>query len=246
MVPHRYRVVGVHHDLPDTATLRLQPEGAGIGPCRPGQFNMLWTFGGGEVPISLSGLGPDGSLEHTVRSVGAATGALCALREGDILGVRGPFGSSWDLQAARGRDVVVVAGGIGLAPLRPVVPALLAGRADYGQRDGVIDVGLTVDHPDAGWHGEVGVVTALFDSARIAPERTVAFLCGPEVMLTFAGAALVDRGVPTEAVQVSLERNMRCAIGHCGHCQIGSTFLCLDGPVLTFDRARPLMAVTGR
>lgn len=270
MVPVRHRVASVRRDLPDTVTVALVPVEAPLPAFGPGQFNMLWSFGGGEVPISISGgPSPDGAIEHTIRSVGAATAALCSLRPGDVVGVRGPFGTRWELDPALGGDVVVVAGGIGLAPLRPVVLAALGERAAFGRvavlvgardpggllyRDelqawrarGDVEVRLTVDHADPTWTEEVGVVTKLLDQATFDPAVTTAFVCGPEVMMRFAAASLAERGVAPAAIQVSLERNMRCAIAHCGHCQLGPTLICRDGPVYRYDTAGPLMALRGR
>lgn len=272
MVPARHRVVGVRRELPDTVTLTIEPiETFGsLGPPVPGQFNMLWTFGSGEVPVSVSGSGTrDALVVHTIRAVGSATSALCALREGDVIGVRGPFGAGWQVSRAKGDDVVVVAGGLGLAPLRPVVLQVLAERRAFGdvallvgarspdallyrnellgwRARGDIDVEVTVDHARPDWWGDVGVVTKLLDVARFDPARTTAFLAGPELMMRFTAAALVDRGVATPAIRVSLERNMKCAVAHCGRCQIGPTLVCRDGPVYPYDVAAPLLAVRGR
>ena len=270
MVPSRHRVVETLQELPDTVTLALAPEDTPLPAGAPGQFNMLWAFGCGEVPISVSGdpTSP-GPLRHTIRAVGSSTEALCAARVGDVLGVRGPFGTSWAVDRAKGRDVVVVAGGIGLAPLRPVVLSVLADRGSFGRvailigarspagvlyLDEVrrwrersdVDVHVTVDHAEPGWWGEVGVVTRLLDHLRVDPAGTAAFVCGPEIMMRFAAAGLLDRGVPAAAIEVSLERNMKCAVAHCGHCQLGPTIVCRDGPVYTYDVAAPLLAVRGR
>jgi anaerobic sulfite reductase subunit B len=230
----------------------------------PGQFAMLYAFGAGEAPISLSGAaGPE--LFHTIRAVGAVTRALCAAEPGALVGVRGPFGTAWPLAAAAGRDVVVVAGGIGLPPLRPVVQELLDHRGRYGQinvlyggrspgdllfgddlarwrANGAV-VETIVDAPSVDWRGPVGVVTRLIPRAAFTPARTVAMLCGPEVMLRFAADELCDRGVPPDAVWVSLERSMTCGTGHCGHCQLGPLLVCRDGPVVRHDTAAPLMRV---
>ncbi|HET8618220.1 MAG TPA: FAD/NAD(P)-binding protein [Acidimicrobiales bacterium] len=268
MVPVPYRVTGRRTELPDTATLALEPIEAGLAGPRPGQFHMLWAFGVGEVPISVSHLQSDrpGTHHHTVRAVGATTRALCALAEGDTLGVRGPFGHGWDLDAARGGDVVVVAGGLGLAPLRPVVEAITAARDSFGRVAVLVgarspddllfadvlaewrgrfdlDVEITVDHARGGWHGDVGVVTSLVPRIPIDVAAAAAFVCGPEIMMRFAGNALRDAGVAPERIQVSLERNMVCAVAHCGHCQLGPTLVCRDGPVYTLDAVGPLLSV---
>jgi NAD(P)H-flavin reductase len=230
---------------------------------------MLYALGAGEVPISISAIpSGDGQLVHTVRAVGAVTRRLCAARSGDVVGVRGPFGRGWPLEEAEGRDVVVVAGGLGMAPLRPVVHALLERRDRYGRvsllcggrspaellyrdelerwrRDGSIDVGLIVDAPDREWDGEVGVVTRLIRRAAFDPANAVAMTCGPEVMMRFAASALLERGMPAPAIWLSLERSMQCATGHCGHCQLGPLFVCKDGPVVRHDRVERLMRTPG-
>lgn len=233
----------------------------------PGQFNMLTAFGVGEVPISLSGdPAKPARLVHTIRAVGPVSRALAQLKPGDALGLRGPFGTGWPMEAAIGRDAVVVAGGLGLAPLRPVVYRLLAERARYGrivllygtrspddilfarelaawQRRAGIEVAVTVDHAAAGWAGHVGVVTTLIPRATFDPARATAFVCGPEVMMRFAIGALRGSGLADDAIYLSMERNMKCAVGFCGHCQLGATFVCRDGPVFRYDRIAPILAM---
>jgi NAD(P)H-flavin reductase len=268
MIPLRHRVTDVRAELADTVTLTLEPLEAPLAPFRAGQFNMLWGFGTGEVPISLSGDPTQGDrLLHTIRAVGASTQALCALDPGAVVGVRGPFGSHWDVASAEGRDVVIVAGGIGLAPLRPLVLGIIARRRAFERvallvgarspqdmlfpddlerwRSFDIDVHVTVDHAGAGWRGDVGVVTRLLPRAQVDPADTVAFVCGPEVMMRFAAAGLIDLGVDDASIRVSLERNMKCAIAHCGHCQLGPTFVCREGPVYSYEVAGPLMTIRG-
>ncbi len=263
--PLPYRVAAVWTETADTRSMELVPAGPTLPPFGPGQFAMVYAFGVGEVPISVSALrGRHGGLVHTVRAVGAVSTALYGLRAGDRVGVRGPYGTGWDLEAAAGHDVLVVAGGIGLAPLRPVVHAVLDRPAAYGRLAVLVgarspddlvygeelvrwsdsaQVAVTVDRPGPGWHGAVGVVTTLLDRFAIAPERTRASVCGPEVMIRHTARALMDRGLPPHRIQVSLERNMRCGTGHCGHCQLGPLLLCRDGPVVGYDRAEPLLAV---
>jgi NAD(P)H-flavin reductase len=266
MTPTAYRVVGKRRELADTWTLEIEPSaGQGVGAFEPGQFSMLYAFGAGEVPISVSGGLGGGQLVHTVRAVGAATGAICDLEPGDSLGVRGPFGTAWPLADAEGGDVVVITGGIGLAPLRPAIEQLAANRDRYGSvsllygarspeemlysetldewRGAGIAVETTVDSAPSSWRGRVGLVTKLIDGAELEGERTTAFVCGPEVMMRFVSGALRDRGVRPEAIHVSLERNMKCAIGHCGHCQLGHRFVCKDGPVFSLDRIETLLGV---
>ena len=267
MLPSAFRVVGKRQELADTWTLELEPaDGEGMEPYAPGQFGMLYAFGAGEVPISASGgPGEDGRIVHTVRAVGATTRAICACEPGDQLGVRGPFGSRWPLNEAEGGDVVVIAGGIGLAPLRSTVEHLIANRDRYGAavllygarapedilfagqfdawREAGIEVATSVDTAPAGWSGRVGLVTTLIPKAEFDAARATAMICGPEVMMRFCAAALEDRGLPRERIHLSLERNMKCAIGHCGHCQLAHRFVCKDGPVFEFERIKTLLGV---
>lgn len=266
--PTPLRVLDARQEGPDVVTLSLD---ASNHPWRfqPGQFNMLYLYGLGEAAISISGdPATPGVLVHTVRGVGHLTRAMCDLRPGATIGVRGPFGTPWPLHAADGCDVVVVAGGIGLAPLRPAILHLLAHRQRYGRvvvlygarspqdllyGDEIaqwrgrfdVDVQVTVDQGDRSWRGPVGVVTRLIERAAIDADDTTVLTCGPEVMMHFVIAELTRRGVPEANIHLSMERNMRCAIGHCGHCQWGPHLLCRDGPVLPLDRVLPLMRVRG-
>ncbi len=265
MLPVPYRVERVRRETYDTFTLEMVPAQApGLAAFLPGQFNMLYAFGAGEVPISISGDPNDCPiLLHTIRAVGAVTKALCALKRGDMIGLRGPFGSGWPVKQAVDQDVVILAGGIGLAPLRPALYHLLHDRRKYrrisllygartpedilylrelerwrGQFDLEIDV--TVDRGGAGWRGNVGVVTTLLPRATFDPAGTIAMLCGPEVMMRFCVLDLRKCGVPPQRIFVSVERNMQCGTGFCGHCQYGPAFICKDGPVFSFDRVEPI------
>jgi NAD(P)H-flavin reductase len=245
----------------------MEPVGATLAAFSPGQFTMLYKPGVGEVAISVSGdpVVRDGTLTQTIRDVGAVTRALCETPAGGVVGVRGPFGTSWDLDTGAGNDLVIVAGGIGLAPLRPVVLGALARRADFrrvvliaGARDpgeflyrqqlagwaddARLEVHLTIDSPAEGWNGQVGFVTEPLGRLSLDAGRTFAFLCGPEPMLRFAAECLLDKRVNPATVQVSLERNMQCGVGLCGHCQLGPLLLCRDGPVVDYARARDLLA----
>jgi NAD(P)H-flavin reductase len=267
IVPRRFRVLANRRENEDTVTLELEDrDSADPFEFEPGQFNMLYAFGAGEVPISISGdPAARGPLVHTVREVGAATRAICAARPGETLGVRGPFGSAWPV-AEGGLDALVVAGGLGLAPLRPALYSLLgrapgAGRLTllYGGRSPAqllfaaelerwraredCELRVTVDAAGPGWSGAVGVVPALVERVEIDPGRTVALVCGPEVMIGFTIAALLERGLPPGAIHVSLERNMKCAVGRCGHCQLGPEFVCRDGPVFPYERVRRLFGL---
>jgi NAD(P)H-flavin reductase len=269
MLPRIARVAAVRQEIPEVATLDLIPDGDGAGfePFAPGQFNMLTVFGVGESAISVSGDAADqGRLIHTIRAVGAVSNALTRLRPGDALGVRGPFGVGWPMAEADGQDVVIVAGGLGLAPLRPAIYHLLAHRERFGRiallygtrspeqilfRDELetwrrrldVDVDVTVDHAEPSWRGNVGVVTRLISRASFDPLSSIAFVCGPEVMMRFSIMTLREAEMPDEAIYLSMERNMKCAIGLCGHCQFGPTFICKDGPVFRHDKIRHLLPV---
>jgi NAD(P)H-flavin reductase len=266
MLPHIARVLGRRRDGPDVWTLDIAPS-EGAPSFAPGQFNMLTLFGVGEAAISVSGDPAEpGRLVHTIRAVGAVSSALTRLEAGDLLGLRGPFGMGWPMAEAAGRDVVIVAGGLGLAPLRPVLYRLFAERERYGKitllfgarspaevlfRHEIeawrrrLDIGIevTVDHADSDWHGHVGVVTTLIKRADFDPLRTIAMVCGPEVMMRFAIAALEEAGVADDAIWLSMERNMKCAVAFCGHCQFGTVFICRDGPVFRYDRICGLLRV---
>lgn len=265
MLPRLFRILRTRSENADTFTLELEPEdGERLFPFAPGQFNMLTVFGVGEVPISISG-DPDRqeTLIHTVRVVGAVTRTMRALKAGDTLGVRGPFGTAWPVEAAAGNDVLLVAGGIGLAPLRPVLYSLRTHRDRYGKvavlygarspEDLIfrkelekwrscldLDVAVTVDRATGNWRGNVGVVTTLLGRVAFDRMNVTAMLCGPEIMMRFTTLELFKRGVGEESLYLSMERNMKCALGFCGHCQWGPEFICLDGPVFRYDRLKPL------
>lgn len=268
-VPVRYVVTDRQDETADTATLTLAPVDDPVAPPEPGQFMMLTAFGIGEAPISVSGSGTDGDrrLLHTVRAVGPVSRALYAAQPDTVIGVRGPFGTDWDVAGAAGRDLVFVAGGIGLAPLRPAIRGALYGNArrpgrvvvlvgartpedllfepDLATwtRDSSVQLAVTVDQARVGWRGNVGLVTTLLKRANFNPERTTAFLCGPEVMMRVVARELLDRGVAAGSVRLSLERNMQCGVGLCGHCQLGPLLTCVDGPVVTFEATSQLLTV---
>lgn len=265
--PVPYRVSSTVRENVDSVTLRLEPAAGALPDPVPGEFMMLYAFGVGEVAISVSGVpAADGILTHTIRAVGAVSAALCAAGAGSTVGVRGPFGTGWGLAEAAGRDLVIVAGGVGLAPLRPVVLGALARRERYGrviliagarverdflfaeelrdwEADPRLEVHRTVDVPLQGWPGETGFVTEPLRRLVLQPERTTAFLCGPEPMMRFGAEALLAKGLAGQHVRVSLERNMQCGVGWCGHCQLGPLLLCRDGPVVGYDVAAPLLSV---
>jgi NAD(P)H-flavin reductase len=266
MLPQPYSVRAVAKETPDTFTLRLEPEDAAHEAAfQPGQFSMLWAFGVGELPISISGdPGMNDSLVYTVRSVGQATHSLVNQQVGNSVGVRGPFGTGWPADAARGRDVIIVAGGIGLAPLRPLIYHILRNRKEYGRmvvlygtrsprdllyrkelaawaRNRETQVLVTVDYGGLGWHGHVGVVTTLFKYARLQPATSIAMVCGPEIMMRFVTRELENQGLSRDSIYLSMERNMKCAVGFCGHCQYGPHFICKDGPVFRYEQIRNLL-----
>jgi NAD(P)H-flavin reductase len=268
MTPVPYRVRSRVGENRDSATLRLDPVRDSLPAPAPGEFMMMYAFGIGEVAISVSGVPTvaDEAITHTIRSVGAVSRALHDAQEGSVIGMRGPFGTSWGLADAAGRDLIIVAGGVGLAPLRPVVLAALAAPERFGKvtliagarsRDDFLfagelaewgaaeslDVHLTVDVPVQGWPGEVGFVTEPLHRLPLRPDRTTAFLCGPEPMMRNGAAELLRKGMAASDIRVSLERNMQCGIGWCGHCQLGPLLLCRDGPVVGYDVAEPLLRV---
>lgn len=264
------RIAAIEPELDGVATYDLvdvDPPSAAIPCATPGQFHMLYLPGIGESAISLSGDCADASRwRHTVRVAGRVTHSLAQMKVGDVIGVRGPFGRGWPVEDWLGRDVILVAGGIGLAPVRPIVYAILRNRADFGRVTLIhgartpagllypseyaawdaagVTVLTTVDRASADWTGHLGVVTRLLESLPIPnPEHTVVAACGPEVMMRYVALGAAKRGVPPEQVWVSLERNMQCAVGLCGHCQLGPEFVCKDGPVLRYDRVQHLLAV---
>ena len=264
MLPQLARVLRIHPETHDTYTLDLKLNDPKNGfSFKPGQFNMVYLFGVGEVPISISG-DPANSdkLVHTVRAVGAVTKTLCNAKRGNLLGLRGPFGSYWPVDEASGHDIIVVAGGIGLAPLRPALYRLLAHRGEYGKItllygartpkdllykeeleawrgrfDLEVEVAVDTASPED-WRGNVGVVTTLIPRASFDARHTTALVCGPEVMMRFTIQELQKRGLRDDQVYISMERNMKCAIGFCGHCQYGPTFICKDGPVFRYDQIK--------
>lgn len=259
MLPQLYRVERCRKETPDILTLHLAGQPL---PFAPGQFNMLYAFGVGECAISISGHANEPEkLVHSFRAVGTVTTALSQLRPGDALGIRGPFGSAWPLQAALGNDIVCIAGGIGLAPLRSALYQVLNNRAQYGKvvllygtrtpqdiafrRDlrkwrSRLDteVWVTVSSAASGWQGNVGFVTPLIQRAVFDPLHTTALICGPEIMIKFSVQELLKRGVNPENIYITMERNMKCAIGFCGHCQLGPQFICKDGPVFRYDQIK--------
>ena len=259
------RITRVTRELASVFTWELLPPAPFA--FRPGQFDMLYSHAVGEVPISISGDPREpGRLVHTIRAVGSVTRAMERLAEGDAVLVRGPYGAGWPTDDVAGRELLVIAGGLGLAPLRPAILELMARRAELagltvlvGARSPEellyreellrwrarfdVDVEVTVDQAGRDWHGPVGVVTRLVERARFDPARALALVCGPEIMMRFVLRGLEARGVPADRVFLSLERSMKCGVGLCGHCQLGGSFVCRDGPVVRADRVDRLLHV---
>ncbi len=264
LTPDLFRIVDVQTENHNIFTWKLEP----LQPepsCAflPGQFNMLYAFGIGEVPISISG-DPSHSDQwvHTIRAVGSVTHEMQQLQAGATIGVRGPFGTHWPVEKAEGMDIVLMIGGLGLAPVRPVIYYILAHRKKFGKvnilygtrtpqdiffRDELaawqarkdLDVHVTVDMGLDGWSGEVGLVTDLLASAQCEPLDTVAMVCGPEIMMHFSVLALEKRGISPSSIWLSMERSMKCATGWCGQCQLGPHFICKDGPVFSYPELHP-------
>jgi NAD(P)H-flavin reductase len=266
MLAQPFAIRRVTRETHDTFSCELEPTTPKREwPFAPGQFNMLYVFGVGEVPISISG-DPTrpGTLLHTTREVGAVTRAMRALKVGQAMGVRGPYGRGWPVEEAKGKDLVIITGGIGLAPLRPVIYHALAHREQYnkivllyGARTPEdilyerelekwrsrfdLEIYLTVDRATGSWRGNVGVVTQLIHRSPFDHANCLAMVCGPEIMMRFTALELERRGVALDRIYVSMERNMKCGIGLCGHCQLGGSFVCKDGPVYRYDEVSALI-----
>jgi len=268
-LPHMVTIGEIRPEVPGVTTYRLDfadPQVAASFAFRPGQFNMLYLPGIGESAISISSdAGEPKALLHTVRAAGGVTRALARMELGEQMALRGPFGSSWPMEACAGQDVVIACGGIGLAPLRPAIYHIVRHRDDYGRvallygartpgdllytdeyedwREADIAVEATVDIGDGNWRGNIGVVPVLFYRYRFPAARTHVLTCGPEVMIRFVVFEALARKIPREHIHLSMERNMNCAIGLCGHCQLGPSFICKDGPVFTYRQMEPYMHV---
>lgn len=249
----------------DTFTLLLDPPaGAEKFNFLPGQFNMLYVFGFGESAISISSdPRKPNMIAHTIHRVGSVTSRLAQMKRGDFIGLRGPYGSAWPIDELRGKDIIIVTGGIGLAPLRPAIYSLFHRRSEFGriillygarspldllyrveleewEKKHQIEILVTVDRGDSTWKGHIGVVTHLMSYIKIDARETAALVCGPEIMMQFSVAELLQRGIPETQIYLSMERNMKCAVGVCGHCQFGPYFMCKDGPVFVYPRVKSL------
>jgi NAD(P)H-flavin reductase len=270
LAPQPFRIVEVKQEIEGCSTLTVEPEtdqAKRLCLFSPGQFHMIYAFGHGEIPISISGDPARANrLVFTVMGVGAVSRALTLLKEGDMVGLRGPYGNSWPVDKAAGHDVLIVAGGLGLAPLRPANYSILAKRdlynrvmLLYGTRKSEsilfsdqldewnkhmeMNVGITVDTASEGWKGNVGLVTELIKATHFSPTRTIAMICGPEIMMRFSAGCLRERGMKASQIYVSMERNMKCGTGLGGRCQYGPFFTCKDGPVFSFDQVEHLYKV---
>jgi NAD(P)H-flavin reductase len=266
-LPHPATIREITPEVPGIATYQLEFVHRQIAErfrFQAGQFNMLYLPGFGESAISISSDPGDGAaLLHTIRAAGNVTRGLSRLRPGAQIGVRGPFGAGWPLEHCKGMDLVIAGGGVGLAPLRPVIYHVMRHRSDfkrvivlYGARTPAdllytreydrwraadVEVDVTVDIGDANWRGTIGVVPVLFYRLRLDPMKTAVMTCGPEIMMRFVIFEALARKVPQDRIYLSMERNMRCAIGFCGNCQLGSSFVCKDGPVFTYRQMAPYL-----
>ncbi len=269
---HPAIIVGKTQESDDIVSLRLQINDPAIRAAfrfQAGQFNMVYVFGVGEVAISIvSDPAEPAHLDHTIRLVGRVTHVIGEMALGETLGIRGPFGQGWPTEEAKGKDIVVVTGGLGCAPVIGAIEYMFRRRDQYGsiqiihgvktphdllfrerfdawRRHPDTTVLLASDEPGKTWHYHVGVVTELFDDVVINPARTLVMMCGPEIMMRVAVNILTHRGLPPNAMHVSLERHMECGIGLCGHCQLGPFFLCKDGPVMRLDKVLPFLGKSG-
>ena len=269
MMPDWATLLEVVAEAPGVSTYWLQFNNPAVQESfhfKPGQFNMLTVPGYGEAAISISSdMADKDKVGHTIRLAGNVTNAISRLKVGDTVGVRGPFGSAWPIIESKGKDIYMAAGGIGLPPLRPAIYHIMQNRADYGKvvvlygarcpddlqfreeyeswRAAGIEVMVTVDRADEHWNGRVGVVPLLFYHLRMDSQNSVAFTCGPEIMMRFVVYEALARRLPEENIYVSFERNMKCGFGSCGHCQLGPYFVCKDGPVFSYKQLQPYFNV---
>ncbi len=269
MRTHPARIIAIKEEAYAIATYQIEFEDPALKEAyqfKAGQFNMLYLPGIGEAPISMSSdPATPQVIGHTIRYAGNLTRAISRLQVGDVIGVRGPYGSAWPLEQIEGDDLCIVTGGIGLAPLRPVIYHVLRHRERYGrvfllygartpddmlyedefeswkQQD--IQIYLTVDRADPSWRGHVGVVPMLFYLLRLDPKKTTVLTCGPEIMIHFVIYEAMARRIPKERIYVSMERNMKCGVGICGHCQFGPHFVCKEGPVFPYAAIEPFFGV---
>jgi NAD(P)H-flavin reductase len=261
-MPVKMKIEKIVNQTADTKTYTIRPI-EGKFEFKPGQFNMVSIDGFGEAPISISSEPYiTDRYDHTIRAVGSITKFLESYKPGDVIGVRGPYGEPWPVEEAKGKNVVVITGGIGLAPTRPMITQMFHERSSYGKiqilygartpadmlftdefeswkQQPNTELHLTVDKVPEGakWNHGVGVVTTLYDAAKLDPKNTIVVTCGPEIMMRFVGRELLKRGFHADQIYVSMERRMKCGVGKCGHCQLGPNFVCKDGPVFRYDDA---------
>ena len=256
LTPTPAEILKIIPETPDTRTFYFKPKTKLEDP-KPGQFTEIYIPGVGEAPVSVSGTESDDVIIQTVRSIGTLTEYLFKLGRGDLIGIRGPYGKGWPIEKLKDKDVLIVGGGMGLAPLRPVIKEVERNRRDYGRLSILYgarnpslllyryefdeyrkipnsELLLTVDRADETWTGNVGVVTQLIPKASVDPRNAVALVCGPEIMMRFTVKALERQGFKGNQIYLSLERRMKCGVGLCGHCQVGPYFVCRNGPIFPY------------
>lgn len=259
-------------EAPDLFTLRLKITDAqrqAEYEFAPGQFNMLYLYGVGEIPISIVNDPADSHIiDHTIRIVGRVTRGFAQLKAGDRIGIRGPYGRGWPMQASLNKDIVIITGGLGCAPVVSAINYIEKHRSNYGQLNIVQGVKhsndfiwkerydawrelsdtrvlLAADVGDSLWPFHIGLVTELFDQLAFDINNTAVMMCGPEGLMRVSCDYMLKREVLSSQIFLSMERNMQCAIGHCGHCQFGAQFICKDGPVFSYDKIKPLFETRG-
>lgn len=265
MIPIPFVISKIKKETKDTFTIELDTPNK--FEFKAGQFNMLYLFGVGEVAISISGdQSKREKLIHTIRNVGSVTNRISNLKKNDVLGVRGPFGSSWQIEKFQNKDILIIAGGLGLAPVRPIIYYILNNRNSfnkvtilYGTKNPNeiifknelhkwkssfdIDLQIIVDNPDSNWKGNTGLITTLIKNLNLVLDNTIAMICGPEIMMKVSAIEVENKGLNPQNIYLSMERNMKCAIGLCGHCQYGSKFICKDGPVFSYLEIKHLLDI---
>lgn len=265
-LPIRAVIKKIIVESPDAKTFVLQPidKTNGVLKYKPGQFMLFSLVGYGEAPFTFaSAPGKDGRFQISVRRVGSLTSALHQLKEKDIVGVRGPYGNTFPLEKIKGKDLLFVAGGCGIAPLRPLIQHVFKNRKNYGRVEIIYGcrtpkdifykeeikswqaqpesfAHLTVDEPDELWGGTCGVVCVLLPKIKLNPKASLVFLCGPGVMIKFAVNDILKLGFKEQNIYASLERYMKCGIGKCGHCYIKGKYVCLDGPNFSYTQMKEL------
>lgn len=250
------------NESPDSKTFILRSGDKSVLKYQPGQFLMVSLPGYGEAPFTYASLpSGDGKFEISVRRVGSLTTALHNLKQKDVIGVRGPYGNTFPLDKIKNKNLLFVAGGCGIAPLRPLIQYVFKYRKKYGKVEVIYGcrtpkdmfykkelefwkknatIHLTVDEPDEKWGGSCGVVCVLFGKIKLNPKDTMVFLCGPGVMIKFAIKDILKLGFKEQNIYASLERYMKCGIGKCGHCYVGEKYVCLDGPNFSYAQMKKL------